>query len=181
MLQEQQMIRLEDDEKITPVMLYTQGKLIWGDVVTKSAIRVSTWLRTQAIPRYIFVHNAQILSFDSGGTPKPQSFDQLHIPSCKVIAIHIKPPDRDPLDYDPNEPMRSMTPASALVGAFRFDGFLRMSTQTTIERFLDVAKEDFTSIYDLEIRQPSFPQMGVIRAPMALIRSLDVLFSPREC
>ena len=84
------------------------------------------------------------------------------------------------MDYDPNEPQRKMLPTTALIGPFRFDGFLRMSTHTNLERFLDVSKEAFTSMYDLVITQPTIPSMGAIKVPIALIRNETVLFSPRE-
>ena len=171
-------IAVQENEKITSVMIYTESFLAWGEAVTKEAIRVSTWLRTPALPQYILLHNAQLMNF-GGGNPKPQSFSELHLPSAKVIGFHIKPPEHDPLDYDPNEPMRKMEPVTALIGSFRFDGNIRMSNQTNLERFLDVAKETYSSIYDLEITQPSFPSMGIIRVPMALIRIEHVLFSPR--
>jgi hypothetical protein len=65
------------------------------------------------------------------------------------------------------------------VGSFRFDGCLRMSTQTSLDRFLDVSKEIFTTLYDLEITQPLIPAMKPIHVPYALVRSDFVLFSPR--
>jgi hypothetical protein len=167
-----------DDENITAVMAYTDKLLIWGNVITKKALRVSTWLRTQAVPQFIWLHDATILEF-SGGAPKTQTFSELFLPSSLVLAFHIKPPASDPLDYDPNEPMRKMTPATALIGWFRFDGYLRMSTHTELERFLDVSKETFISIYDLAISQPSLPSMGVIRVPMALIRSVSAIYAAR--
>jgi hypothetical protein len=173
-------IPIGQDEKITSVMIYTENLLAWGDVVTKEAIRVSTWLRTQAIPQYIYLHNAKIINF-SVANPRTQAYRGLHFPSREVIAFHIKPPDRDPLDIDPNEPERKMEPVRALVGQFYFDGKLRMSNQTNLERFLDVSSESYTSMYELEITQPHFPSMGAIRAPMALIRGELVLFSPNDC
>lgn len=168
-----------EDEKVTPVMIYTDKLLIWGDVVTKKAIRVSTWLRTPAIPQFIWIHDATALEF-SGGSPKTQSFRELHLPSSQVIAFHIKPPECDPLDYDPKEPMRKLAPSTALIGWFRFDGHLRMSTQTDLERFLDVSKETFMSMYDIAITQPSLPSMGVIRVNIALVRGLSAIFATRS-
>ncbi len=167
-----------DDEKVTTVMIYTDKLLIWGDVVTKKSIRVSTWLRTPAIPQFIWVHDATTMEF-SGGAPKTHAFRDLHLPSSQVIAFHIKPPASDPLDYDPNEPMRKMEQTTGLIGWFRFDGHLRMSTHTDLERFLDVSKEAFIPMYDIAISQPGIPSMGVIRVQMALIRSLSAIFAAR--
>ena len=169
---------IQDGEKITSVMAYTESHLIWGEVVTKEAIRVSIWLRSPAIPQFIFFHDAHVIMF-GGAAPKPTAFKELHLPSSQVIAFHVKPPVQEAQDYDPNEPMRKMEPTTALVGHFRFDGFLRMSTQTDLERYLDVSKEVLTTMYDAEISQPAYPAMRVIRVPIALLRSDKVFFSRR--
>ena len=166
-------------EKITAVMAYTESLLILGDVITKESIRISTWLRTQAIPQFISLHNAQVIKFGSG-VAKPQTFDHLHLPSSQVIAFHMKPPTSDPLDYDPAEPMRKMEPVTALIGWFRFDGFIRMSTQTDLERFLEVSREDFTTLYDIEISQTAMSTMGILRVPLALVRTVSTIFAQRR-
>jgi len=161
-------------------MVYTGDLLIWGNVITKEAIRVSTWLRTSALPAYMFIHDANVVRFGNGRNVSPQKYQELHLPLPEVLAFHIKPPDCDPLDYDSNEEMRKMDPTSALVGWFKFDGFIRMSVQTNLERFLDVTKETYISFYDVDISQPENPSMGVIRIPFALLRGDKVFFSPRN-
>jgi hypothetical protein len=57
---------LEADEKATPVMVYTPKHLVWGEVVTKEVIRLSTWLRTQAAPQYICLHESQMMYVGGG-------------------------------------------------------------------------------------------------------------------
>lgn len=171
---------LNPDEKVSTVMVYTNDHLMWGDVVTKTGIRVSTWLRSQSIPQYIYLHNANILRFSASGASKPQFYKGLHIPSSQVIAFHLKPPASDPIDYDPQEPMRKMAPTIALLGWFKFEFAVRMSTHTDLERFLDVVKEAFTGVYDVVITNLSVPNMGVIRTPFALIRGNTAIFSSKE-
>lgn len=166
-------------EKATSIMAYTDSSLIWGDVITKEAIRVSTWLRTQAIPQYMSFHNATVLKF-GGSQPKPVKYRELFLPSALVIAYHITPPNCDPLDYDPKEPMRKMEPATLLIGWFRFDCTMRMSTVTNLERFLDSSKESFTSIYDATISQSVIPGMNAIKVPYALVRGGSIIFAARE-
>jgi len=169
-----------DGEKVTAVMIYTQNLFIWGNVATKEAIRVSTWLRSSSAPRYIYLHEARVITFGSGNAPRQQAFEELLIPTLQVMAFHIKPPAQDPLDFDPKETMRKMEPVTAVVGNFTLDGFVRMSTQTTLDRYLDVAKEAFTGIYDVDIHQPSQPNTGVMRVPYVLVRSEGVIFSTRN-
>jgi hypothetical protein len=169
-------ITLLPGEKLTSVLIYTTDMLVMGDVVTKEAVRVSTWLRTAGIPQFILVHEAKVLQF-GGSSPKQFGFDRLFLPSDQVIAFNLKPPAEEPLDYDPNEPNRQMRLASALVGTFRFDGSLRMSVQTELARFLDVAKETFISMYDVAITNPSIPNMGVMNTPFALLRMANTVFA----
>ncbi len=171
--------QIQPDEKITSVMAYTADHLVWGEVVTKQAVRVSTWLRTIAMPEFITIHEACVVIFSAGSALKTQLFRELYLPSSLVIAFHMRPPAQDPLDYDPQEKMRKMEPATALVGPFRFECKLRISEQTNLERFLETNKQVFTALYDVEITQPSGSSVAPIRAPFALVRPEKVLFIPR--
>lgn len=170
---------IPEGHKATSVVAYTHNLFIWGDVLTMDSIRVSTWLRTQAVPKFVHFLDAQVLAFGTGGSLKPTVHHELFIPSVEIAAFHLRPPAQDPLDYDPNEPMRKMEPVTALVGGFRFDGHLRMSSQTYLERFLEVAKETFVSMYNIQIMQPALPNLGVMRVPLCLLRLEIVAFSPR--
>lgn len=170
---------LGPEDKATPVMAYTSNALILGEVVTKKVIRVSTWLRTPMMPQYITIYSAQLIDFSSGGNPRPLTFQELYLPSSQIIAFHIRPPTCDPLDYEPNEPMRKMEPVTALVGPFRFDGNIRMSTQTNLEKYLEVIKETYTSFYDIHIIATHTPAMKPIEVPYALLCRDMVIFSPR--
>lgn len=169
---------LQPDEKVTTVMIYTENHLVWGEVITKEAIRVSTWLRTPSLPQFFYIHDAHLLRFGFASGLKTQAYTSLHLPSSQVIAFHIRPPAMDPRDFDPNEPNRKMEPVTALIGWFRFDGFLRMSTQTNLERYLDVMKEPFTAMYDATITQPLMQTSGAMRVPYVLIRNANAQFSP---
>jgi hypothetical protein len=166
---------LEADDKATPVMVYTLNHLTWGEVVTKEVIRLSTWLRTQAAPQTIRLHNAQMM-YVGGGPMASISMAEMNIPIAQVRAFHMLPPHQDPPDYDPNEPNRKMVPVTALVGSFRFDGLLRMSTQSNLYNFLEVIKEVYTSLYEVKISQPERPSMAALQVPYTLIRRDAALF-----
>jgi len=165
------------DEKITRAMAYLQNYIVWGDVITKKAIRVSTWLRTQMAPQYVCLRDAQVMTLGFSSPARPQYFHQIHVPTSQINGFHIMPPDHDPLDYDEHEPNRKMEPVTAMVGQIRFNGRIRISTQTDLQRFLDVSKETFATLYDTDISQPAQPTMGVIRVPMALVRREMVIFA----
>jgi hypothetical protein len=169
---------LQAGEKATPIMVYTENSMIWGDVINKEALRINTWLRTPSAPQYVAIHDAQVLTMAGGGPPKPQSIRELFVPALLVDAFHLMPPAQEPLDYEPNEPNRKMVPVIALAGLFRFDAYVRMSTQTSLERFLDVMKESFTSLYEVEVSSPALPGMSALKVPFMIIRREKVLFSP---
>jgi hypothetical protein len=171
--------KLQPDEKVTAVMSYTLNSVAWGEVVTKEAIRVGTWLRTQYAPQYITLYEAKLIL--TGGTlHTPFPFRELHVPTAQIVAFHLVPPAIESLDYDPKEPMRKMEATTALVGSFRLDGCIRMSTQTNLERYLDVTKETFTPIYEVDITQPTVSGLRPLHIPYVLVRRDMVIFSTRE-
>jgi len=92
----------------------------------------------------------------------------------------LLPPASEPLDYDPNEPHRKMEPVSALLGFFRFDGLMRMSTHTTLGQYLEVTKETFTPFYEVEITNLAIPALKAVRVSYALVRQDASLFATRS-
>ena len=170
---------LEFDEKVTPVMVYTRSCLAWGDVITKQVIRLSTWLRTPMAPLDIGLLSAQMLLL-TGGSPTPLNFSELHFPIGEVVAFHMLPPHRDPLDFDPSEPNRKLDPVTCMIGPFRFDGYIRVAGQTNLTHYLEVVKETFIPLYEIEISQPQRPSMKPLRIPYTLVRREVSLFATRE-
>jgi len=166
---------LAPDEKISRIMVYTPNNLIRGEVITKQIIRVSTWLRSTMAPHHLYLHNAQVLILGNAGSPQTLSLSEFIIPVSLVTAYHLVLPAQDPMDYDANEPNRKMEAATLFIGSFRFKGYIRISSQSTIEKHLDISKEPFMSFYDVEITNPSIPAMATIKAPLALFRQNSVM------
>lgn len=171
------MYTLSSDEKLIPVMLYTQDTLVRGEVVTKqNVLRVNIWLRTDGAPKYMHVLKPQVLVF--GGTPvKSLSYSEIYYPTSQLIGFHTLPPTDEPLDYEPNEANRMMQPVDVLVGTFVMKGKIRISTQTDVGSSLEVARISWMSLYDAEITNPYLPQMPVIRVPMVLVNPTHVAFA----
>jgi hypothetical protein len=63
------------------------------------------------------------------------------------------------------------------VGSFRFDGLLRMSTQSSLYTFLEVIKETYTSLYEVKVTQPQRPSMTALQIPYTIVRRDTALFS----
>lgn len=170
---------LSSDEKVAQIMVYMPMGLYWGDVIVKEIIRVSTWLRTSSAPDTVTLRNANWLPLTSTSGIRPLHFLDLHLPAAQILAYHLMPPAKDPLDYDPTEPNRKMEAVSALVGSFRVDGLLRMATITDLSRYLIVNRELFTGLYDVEISNPVYPSIGIIRSPFILVRQAATIFANR--
>lgn len=167
---------LRPDEKLTPVMLYTQDTLVRGEAVSKQTVlRVNIWLRSDGAPKYMHVLKPQVIVF--GGTPvKPLTFGEIYFPTSQLIAFHTLPPTDEQLDYDSNEANRVMQDVKVLVGTFVVKGQVRISAQTELSTSLEVARVSWMSVYDAEIVNPYLPQMPPVRVPMMLVNPEKVAF-----
>jgi hypothetical protein len=171
---------LEPEEKVTSVIAYTQTGLFWGDVITKEQIRVSTWLKTVAAPDRVQMHNARLIHVIPSGKPAPIHFPEVYIPTADILIFHMVPPQTDPLDYDPSEPNRKMEPIVALVNNFRLDATIRIAQITNLGKYLDVVKEPFTSMYNVDITCPIMPSLGCMKVPYAMVRQQPAIFASRS-
>lgn len=165
------------EEKAVPVMAYTQNAMYWGDVVVREAIRVSTWLRTQNAPDRVRLYNARVMGSVGAPQTKPVHFSELYIATTQINIFHMIPPHKDPVDYDETEPNRKMEPVTLLVSNFRIDGHLRLATSGSVGKFLEVVRENFTSIYDAKISHPNIPSFGVIMVPYLIVRQEATVFT----
>ena len=156
---------LQDDEKAVQVMVYTQATLYWGEVVLKNIIRASTWLRTNSAPDRVTLYNVKALSILTPTPPRPSVYTELNVAVTQILAWHMAPPNNDPLDYDSTEPNRKMEPVTLLVTTFRMDGTLRLSSRSSMGKFLEVTRENFTGLYDTKITNVLIPSFGPINVP----------------
>jgi hypothetical protein len=170
---------LEADEKTAQIMVYTHSGLCWGDVIVKEQIRVGTWLRTNAAPDSVCVYNAKWMVISAGAGPRPTVFPSLHIGISQVMAYHLVPPAKEPIDYDESEPNRKMEPVSILFRAFQVNGTLRMAAKSDLAKYIEVTRETFTSIYDAEIICSLMPSLGIMRVPFLMVRQSESMFAAR--
>jgi len=167
---------LRPDEKTTPVMLYTEESVVRGEVVTKEVVhRINIWLRTDGVPKYMHLLNAQVVLF-GGGSGRTLSYPQIYFPSAELIAFHTLPPTDEPLDYDPTEANRMMVDVDMIVGTFVMKGRIRISTQTEVGVSLEMARVAWTSLYDATITNPYLPQMPPLHVPLVLVNPAHVAF-----
>ena len=167
------MTTLAPDEKSTMVMTYTHNMLVRGEVVTKQNVRVSTWLRTQGVPEFIHVFKPTVLHFGSG-VVKALTYSEVYVPVSMVIAFHLVPPVTEALDYSAEETNRILVPITALPGTFQFKGFYRISAKASLSTSIELAHSDWSSIYDVDVTNPSMPQMQAIHVPLIVINTKQV-------
>ena len=104
----------------------------------------------------------------------------VHIRTPQVIGFHLLPnAPAEPPDYDPSESNRKMEPVSVLVGPFRFDAAMRISNMPTLAKYVEIFSDVYISLYDAAVTCPLMPGLGVVRAPLALIRRDAASFAPR--
>lgn len=170
------MYTLRPDEKTTPVMLYTEESVVRGEVVTKDVVhRVNIWLRTDGVPKYMHLLNAQVVLF-GGGSGRTLSYPEIYFPSAELIAFHTLPPTDEPLDYDPAEANRMMVDVDMIVGTFVMNGRIRISTHTEVGVSLEVARVSWMSLYDATISNPYLPQMPPLKVSLVLVNPAHIAF-----
>jgi hypothetical protein len=163
------------DEKTASIMAYLPNYMIMGDVVVKNQIRVSTWLRTNVAPEKLCIYNARVITISAGTPPRPILFSELHVVSSQIIAFHLVPPAQEAVDYDPTEPNRRMESVSVIFGSFRADAKMRLSTVSTLAKYLELTREPFTPLYDVEISCPLMPELKM-KVYYLLVKQATTLF-----
>lgn len=171
--------KVDSDEKVAHVMVYTSASLVWGEVVVKEMIRVSTWLRTNTAPDRITLYNAKSLVTTSVNNLHPTAYPEVNIAVPQIIAWHLAPPAKDPIDYDPTEPNRHLEPINILLSTFLIKGSLRLSTNADLKKYLEVTREAYTALYDVEISNLIMPNLGPIVVPYILVRQDSSIFTRR--
>ncbi|RMF45992.1 MAG: hypothetical protein D6755_07195, partial [Anaerolineae bacterium] len=116
-------------------MVYTQQEVVWGESIGKKTIRFLKLMRTPMCPAYIVLYNAKLLPANG---KSPLAFPVVHIPIIRVMAVHPTPPHQEEYDFNPEEPNRKMEAVTTLIGGFRIDGKMRISTRTNVTQALDV-------------------------------------------
>lgn len=180
MAEKSNMHQAAPDEKVSPIMVYTNTHLFWGDVITKELVRVSTWLRTSSAPDHMVLYNVKVMLLTGLNQPKPVLLPTAFIPTPSVIAYHLLPPAHEPLDYDPKESARVQVPVSIYCGPFFIKGKIVISALSTLEKYIEINREPFGSVYEADISHPGYTGMGGVHVPFLLIRQNCSVYSDRS-
>ena len=169
------MYTLAPDEKITPIMVYTDNLLVRGELITKESARVSIWLRMPGQVHYVPIQKAQVLNF-GGPATKSYSYDEMYLPISQIIGFHLVSPAEEPLDYDLSEPNRAMHDVQLSLGSFSVKGKVRISTHADFATSIEVAHSGWLSVYDAEVTSLFVPQFPAFHAPMMMVNPMVVSF-----
>jgi hypothetical protein len=162
---------LASDEKLTTMMFYTPLALYRGEAVMKSNIRASLWMRTPASPEYVHILRAQVINL-AGGAVKPLHFPEFFLAASNIVAYHVAAPSQpDGYDFDETEVNRVFEAATAVIGNFIFNGSVRITATNTAHNAIFANRSTWVSLYHVEIANPIFPQMGVVKVPLVLLRA----------
>ena len=55
-----------------------------------------------------------------------------------------------------------------------------MAVSSNLDKYIDVTREEFTPLYNVEISNTSNPAMGVIRVPYIIVRKERTVFATRH-
>lgn len=168
---------LREDDKATAVMAYTRHEMIWGEVITPKAIRVGIWFKTDMAPAILNLYAAHVLSLTNEGLARPTPYNHISIPMRLVMAFHPMPNVQEPLAYDPKEPNRKMEPVVASVGLLQLQGSLRIATAANLRQFMDVNRDEFTSLFDVAVSHHRMPQGRTFHLPHAVVRTTEAIFA----
>lgn len=174
-----QVLPLANDERTAQVMVYTSQAIWWGNIVIKEKVRINMWLRTSVAPEIVHIDQAKMFFQTPSELNKPLALKDAHIFTNDILAYHILPPEKEPLDYDPNEPNRHFEPVTCFSGAFRFDGTVLLSNLHNIGRYIETTRERFISLYDAEVYYPLRPSQTPLKSPQILVRVATASFVSR--
>ena len=178
--QQAQRYEIGSDEKVAQVMLYTQTGFFWGDVIVKEAVRVSTWLRSNAAPVVVYLRNAHSLNLSATSKPESTFYKEMLIFADQIVGMHLIPPLKDGLDYDPTEPNRKLEQVTVVIGSFVMDGYMRISNLSSVDKYLSVTREEFTSLYDVSISNHMITGLGIMKVPFVLVRQTQVIYAKKD-
>jgi hypothetical protein len=164
---------LEADEKASLVMIGTPDVLIWGDLVTKEAVRMSTFLVTVA-QDFVPVRDVKALFLAPVDQTPPVERHTLHVKQEEILMF-FEMSASEPLPEETQT--RQYAPVEVFVGSFQIKGKLLKSPMATIENTLQVTRAVYIPIYEATIRHIAKPWLGSFSADIVQVRRERMLLA----
>lgn len=164
---------LEADEKASLVMIGTPDVLVWGDLVTKEAVRMSTFLISVA-QDFVPMRDVKALFLAPVEQAPPVERHTLHIKQEEILMF-FEMGTSEPLPEETQT--RQYAPVEIIVGSFQLEGKLLKSPMATIENTLQVTRAVYIPIYEATIRHVAKPWLGTFTGSIVQVRRERMLLA----
>lgn len=154
------------EEKATQVMVGTPDMLLWGDLITKQAVRMSIYLNTLA-EDFIPLHRVKVLFMAPTQQVAPVEKRTLFVKQEEIL-LFLTMHDTEPLPDETET--RKYEPIEILVGSYQVEGKLLKSPFSTLENMLMVTRATYLPIYEATVRHVAKPWLGTFPASLVQVR-----------
>ena len=157
---------LAPDEKATQVMIGTADTLMWGDLVTKEAVRMSAFLNTLA-DDYVSLRDAKILFLAPKEQMAPIERSSVHIRQEEMLLFFVMH-DEEPLPEEAQT--RRYEAVEAIIGSFQIEGAVLKAPISNLQNMLLVSKATYMPIYKATVRHVAKSWLGTFSSNFVQIR-----------
>ena len=164
---------LAPDEKATQVMIGTAETLMWGDLVTKQAVRVNAYLNTLA-EDYVPLRDAKILFLAPDEQVAPIERSSVHVRQEEILVFFMMH-DEEPLPEETQT--RLYEPVEVIIGSFQIEGSILKAPISNVQNMLLVSKAAYLPIYRATIHHVAKPWLGTFSGNVVHVRCTRMIMS----
>lgn len=157
---------LAPDERATQVMIGTADTLMWGDLVTKQAVRVSAYLNTLA-EDYVPLRDAKVLFLAPKEQMAPVERSAVHIRQEEILIFFMMH-DEEPLPEETQT--RRYEPVEAIIGSFQMEGAILKAPISNLQNMLLVSKATYMPIYNATVHHVAKSWLGTFSSNFFQVR-----------
>ena len=157
---------LAPDEKATQVMIGTADTIMWGDLVTKEAVRISAFLNTLA-EDYVPLRNAKVLFLAPKEQKAPIERSSVHIRQEEILFFLLMH-DEEPLPEETQT--RHYEPVEAIIGSFQIEGTILKAPISSLQNMLLVSKATYLPIYSATVHHVAKAWLGTFSSSLVQVR-----------
>ena len=162
----EQSYTLAPDEKATQVMIGTADTLMWGDLVTKQAVRISAYLNTLA-EDYVPLRDAKILFLAPREQMAPIERSSVHIRQDEILLFFLM---HDEESLPEETQTRRYEPIEAIIGSYQLEGSILKAPISNVQNMLLVSKAVYLPIYSATVRHVAKPWLGTFSSNFVQVR-----------
>ena len=162
----QQSYTLAPDEKATQVMIGTAETLMWGNLVTKQAVRMSAYLNTLA-DDFVPLHDAKVLFLAPKEQMAPIERSLVHVRQEEILLFFVIH-DEEPLPEETQT--RHYQPVEAIIGSFQIEGSILKAPISSVQNMLVVSKATYMPFYSATVRHVAKSWLGTFSSNFVQVR-----------